>query len=225
MNTRIKMLLNNNKAKAADYFNMVNMFDYSMLSVLRDRDTVISMDINQFEEYSESYELGQRCTNNHYAINKDNIKEISGKMLDDTDTFFIEVSMLDGMNVNIFIYHTDTNEKTESYEGYEEWYDVYSLQEYFDNENHVPITVIMRDVFGMETKFLSVKYCSLTENEDETSYTMRICNEDENSIVFTLFDDSCNEIYMKKGSTVDAFLIHPYGQPYMEVLILVSKTE
>lgn len=128
MNKIIETVLSNSEAKATDYFELINVFDYSALSVMRDGNTIISMGINEFMPFGDSLELRQKCTETHYTINGSEIKTISGRMLEDTDTFLIEVSMTDDSKVCICIYHTDTNEKIEKFEHYTE-YDVYSLKE------------------------------------------------------------------------------------------------
>lgn len=50
MSKAIENVLNNKDAKATDYFELVNTYEYSDLSVHKDGNTVISMSINAFEE-------------------------------------------------------------------------------------------------------------------------------------------------------------------------------
>ncbi len=40
---------------------------------------------------------------------------------------------------------------------------------------------------------------------------------------FPLVDDSCNEIYLKESGFADTILIKPYGQPFMEIAIIVLR--
>jgi len=62
----------------------------------------------------------------------------------------------------------------------------------------------------------SVRNCTLTETEE--AFEMLI-----DTMTFPLMDDSCNGIYIKEGNITDTILIRPYGQPFLEISILVSK--
>ena len=57
MSKAVENILNNKDAKATDYFELVNTYEYSDLSVHKDGNTVISMSINAFEEFSGVYEF------------------------------------------------------------------------------------------------------------------------------------------------------------------------
>ena len=47
MRTKIEAVLNNKDAKAQDYFELVNIYEYSQVTLQRDGKDVISMDINE----------------------------------------------------------------------------------------------------------------------------------------------------------------------------------
>lgn len=76
--------------------------------------------------------------------------------------------------------------------------------------------VNIHDAFGLEVKLNDIKNCSLVETEE--AYEMQI-----DSMTFPLVDDGCNKIYIKDNSSYDTILIRPYGQPFLEISILVSK--
>lgn len=215
MSKAVETVLNNKETKATDYFELINTYEYSDLSVHKDGNTVISMSINAFEEFSGVYEFKQKCSTSHFTIEESNVESVTGKMLDNMDTCLIEINMKDGSRISICIYHTDTNAKREVRERFYES-DVFSLMDYLNDDTHKAMIVNIHDAFGLEVKLNDIKNCSLVETEE--AYEMQI-----DSMTFPLVDDSCNEIYIKENSSCDTILIRPYGQPFMEVSILVAR--
>ena len=47
MRTRIEAVLNNKDAKAQDYFELVNIYEFSQVTLQRDGESILSMDINE----------------------------------------------------------------------------------------------------------------------------------------------------------------------------------
>ena len=215
MSKAVENVLNNKDAKATDYFELVNTYEYSDLSVYKDGNTVISMSINAFEEFSGVYEFKQKCSTSHFTIEESNVESVTGKMLDNMDTCLIEINMKDESKISICVYHTDTNAKREVRERFYES-DVFSLMDYLNDDTHKVMLVNIHDAFGLEVKLNDIKNCSLAETEE--AYEMQI-----DSMTFPLVDDGCNEIYIKDNSSYDTILIRPYGQPFLEISILVSK--
>lgn len=215
MRTKIEAVLNNKDAKAQDYFELVNIYEYSQVTLQRDGKDVISMDINEVEAYPGFFEFREKCTSTHYSVEESNIASVTGRMLDGMDTFLIEADLKDGSKLAVVIYHVDTNEKREVSESYYES-DVFSLMDYLNEKDHKVMMAIIHDSFGLEIKMNSVRICTLTETEE--AFEMQI-----DTMTFPVMDDSCNEIYIKEGSVTDTILIRPYGQPFLEISILVSK--
>lgn len=215
MSKAVENVLNNKEAKATDYFELVNTYEYSDLSVHKDGNTIISMSINKFEEFCGAYEFSQKCSMSHFTIEESNVESVTGKMLDNMDTCLIKINMKDESRISICIYHTDTNAKREVRERFYES-DVFSLMDYLNDDTHKVILVNIHDAFGLEVKLNDIKNCSLVETEE--AYEMQI-----DSMTFPLVDDGCNEIYIKDNSSYDTILIRPYGQPFLEISILVLK--
>lgn len=215
MNSRIEAVLNNKDAKVQDYFELINIYEYSQVTLQRDGEDVISMDINEVEAYPGFFEFREKCTSTHYSLEESNITSVTGRMLDGMDTFLIEADLKDGSKLAVVIYHVDTNEKREVSESYYES-DVFSLMDYLNEEDHKVMMAIIHDSFGLEIKMNSVRNCTLTEIEE--AFEMQI-----DTMTFPLMDDRCNEIYIKEGSVTDTIMIRPYGQPFLEISILVSK--
>ena len=216
MRTRIEAVLNNKDAKAQDYFDLVNIYEFSPVTLQRDGESILSMDINEVNTWADkTFDFREKCTSTRFTVEESNIVSITGRMLDNEDTFLIEADLKDGSKLAVIIYHVDTNEKMEVSESYYES-DVFSLMDYLNEEDHKVMMAIIHDSFGLEIKMNSVRNCTLTETEE--AFKMQI-----DTMTFPLMDDSCNEIYIKEGSVTDTILIRPYGQPFLEISILVSK--
>lgn len=216
MRTRIEAVLNNNDAKAQDYFELVNIYEYSQVTLQKDGESILSMGINEVNTWSDkTFDFREKCTSTRFTVEASNIVSVTGRMLDNEDTFLIEAELKDGGKLAVVIYHVDTNEKMEVSESYYES-DVFSLMDYLNEEDHKVMMAIIHDSFGFEIKMNSVRNCTLTETEE--AFEMQI-----DTMTFPLMDDSCNEIYIKEGSVTDTILIRPYGQPFLEISILVSK--
>lgn len=215
MSKAVENVLNNKDAKATDYFELVNTYEYSDLSVHKDGNTILSMSINQFNEVCDGYEFSQKCSTSHFTIEESDVESVTGKMLNGMDTCLIEINMKDGSRVGVCIYHTDTNAKRDVRERFYES-DVFSLMDYLNDDTHKAMMVNIHDAFGLEIKLNDIKNCSVVETEE--SYEMQI-----DSMTFPLVDDSCNEICIKENSSCDTILIRPYGQPFLEISIFVSK--
>lgn len=216
MRTRIEAVLNNKDAKAQDYFELVNIYEYSQVTLQKDGESILSMAINEVNTWSDkTFDFRKKCTSTRFTVEESNIVSVTGRMLDNEDTFLIEADLKDGSKLAVIIYHVDTNEKREVSESYYES-DVFSLMDYLNEEDHKVMMAIIHDLFGLEIKMNSVRNCTLTETEE--AFEMQI-----DTMTFPLMDDSCNEIYIKEGSVTDTILIRPYGQPFLEISILVSK--
>ena len=224
MRTRIEAVLNNNDAKAQDYFELVNIYEYSQVTLHRDGNSILSMDINEVNTWSnnvtrnsmdKAFDFREKCKSTRLTIEEKDIVSVTGRMLDGMDTFLIEADLKDDSKLTVVIYHVDTNEKREVSESYYES-DVFSLMDYLNEEDHKVMMAIIHDSFGLEIKMNSVRNCTLTETE--AAFEMLI-----DTMTFPLMDDSCNGIYIKEGNITDTILIRPYGQPFLEISILVSK--
>lgn len=199
-----------------DYFELVNIYEFSQVTLQRDGESILSMDINEVNTWADkTFDFREKCTSTRFTVEESNIVSITGRMLDNEDTFLIEADLKDGSKLAVIIYHVDTNEKREVSESYYES-DVFSLMDYLNEEDHKVMMAIIHDSFGLEIKMNSVRNCTLTETEE--AFEMQI-----DTMTFPLMDDSCNEIYIKEGSVTDTILIRPYGQPFLEISILVSK--
>lgn len=223
MNKKIKAVLDNREAKATDYFELINIFECSSLSVQRDGTLVISMDINQYDPIHDGHKFLQECTDTNYVIKGKDIESVSGRLLEDTKTFLISVFMNDGLEISVYIFNIDTNEKLEEYAGYFE-VDATGFYEYLQKAENCKYLVVIDDVYGFKTRFGDATVV-LQEMSDGHEYNLHITNGTGITIDLPLVNDSCNKIFAKERDTNDAFLVKPYGQPFMKIKIAVIKPQ
>lgn len=221
----IETVLNNTQATAQDYFQLVNQFDYSNITLQKDKKTVLEMAVNKVEEYGDTIEFLQDCTETHYVLNLSDIQSIEGKLHEDADIFIITVELKDGTKLSICIFHISTNSATLVKESFIEE-DVYTLKESLDevmeNDNKSYLLAKVTDNFGLSMKLNNVQRAYV--NEDEEGFTLYI-SDDFTEIKLPLVDDSVNGIYRKKSGCMEEWLIKPYGQPFMEIRLVVFENE
>ena len=221
----IETVLNNTVATAQDYFNLVNQFDYSNITLQKDKKTVLEMAVNKVEEYGDTIEFLQDYTGTHYVLNLSDIQSIEGKLHEDADIFIITVELKDGTKLNICIFHVSTNNAVLVKESFVEE-DVYTfkndLDEVLANENKSYLLAKVTDNFGLSMKLNNVQRAYV--DEDEEGFTLYI-GDDFTEIKLPLVDDSVNGIYRKKSGSMEEWLIKPYGQPFMEIRLVVFENE
>jgi len=109
MRTRIEAVLNNKDAKAQDYFDLVNIYEFSQVTLQRDGESILSMDINEVNTWADkTFDFREKCTSTRFTVEESNIVSITGRMLDNEDTFLIEADLKDGSKLAVIIYHVDT---------------------------------------------------------------------------------------------------------------------
>lgn len=119
MRTRIEAVLNNKDAKAQDYFDLVNIYEFSQVTLQRAGESILSMDINEVNTWvDKTFDFREKCTSTRFTVEESNIVSITGRMLDNEDTFLIEADLKNGSKLAVIIYHVDTNEKREVSESY-----------------------------------------------------------------------------------------------------------
>jgi len=219
MNKNIENVLNNEKATAKDYFELINLFNYSSVMLQKDKQVTperISLEINAFKEVFDGFEFLQDFADTQYTIHKSSVESVEGRMLDGMDTFHIKANLVDGSQMDILIYNTETNTKCDKYQEI----DIFDLKERLNK--YKPTLVKIEDSFGLSVTF-AASIMIITE-EDEGGYTLHITDRQYTFIDIPLKEDSCNGIFFKEdfGSS---FVIKPYGQPFTEIQVLVRESD
>ena len=103
---------------------------------------------------------------------------------------------------------------------------MYTLKEDLDevlaNENKSYLLAKVSDNFGLSMKLNHVLRAYV--DEDDEGFTLYI-SDDFTEIKLPLTDDCCNGIYYKKSGSMEEWLIKPYGQPFMEIRLVVFENE
>ena len=183
------------------------------------------MAVNKVEEYGDTIEFLQDCTETHYVLNLSDIQSIEGKLHEDADIFIITVELKDGTKLNICIFHVSTNNAVLVKESFVEE-DVHTLKESLDEvmekENKSYLLAKVTDNFGLSMKLNHVLRAYV--DEDEEGFSLHI-SDDFTEIKLPLVEDSVNGIYHKKSGSMEEWLIRPYGQPFMEIRLVVFENE
>lgn len=223
----VETVLNNTQATAQDYFQLVNQFDYSNITLQKDKKTVLEMAVNKVEEYGDTIEFLQDCTETHYVLNLSDIQSIEGKLHEESDIFIITVELNDRTKLSICIFHISTNGAVLVKESFIEE-DVYTLKESLDemmeNDNKSYLLAKVTDNFGLSMKLNNVQRAYVNEGEEDLGFTLYI-GDDFTEIKLPLVDDSVNGIYHKKSGCMEEWLIKPYGQPFMEIRLVVFEND
>lgn len=216
MNAKIERVLDNPKATAEDYFNLVNHFEYALLSVKGA--AVDEMDINEFRAEGDRFEFLQKNTNTRCCFAK-NVASVVGGFSEEMDTFYITAEFDDGVVLNITIMNADNEPVLD--DGYYRLAP-YELKEYLKKETYVPVTANFTDLFALRININNVESASVA---DDDGYTLYITDGAFTMIAVELFDDVCNEIALKEGEFIDKVVIKPYGQPFAEVTLMINKVK
>lgn len=219
MNKTIEAIVNG-KATTKEYFDLINTFDFANITLQKDKKSIFTMAVNKFDSYQDTFEFSQAGTETAYMVKSTDIESVNGELLNGTDTFHITARLKDGHMLSICIFHTDTNEKSSQMAGYNE-IDAFSLKEYLESlEDKRFILAKVTDAFGLEFVAHTPQNVYIyTSDEDEL--LLHISNGSM-EMELPVFDDSCNEIYIKEGN-MSEILIRPYGQPFMEIKLFIAE--
>ena len=97
-----------------------------------------------------------------------------------------------------------------------------SLEEVLANDNKSYLLAKATDNFGLSMKINNVQRAYV--DEDEEGFELHI-SDDFTEIKLPLVDDSVNGIYHKTSGNLEEWLIKPYGQPFMEIRLVVFESE
>jgi hypothetical protein len=217
MDTRISKVLNNPEASPQDFFELVNMFDISSISV-RDE---ISLMVNEFIPYDNESFFWAKGTIASCTIKNDDIKSVSGKMINEGDDLLISVEMENDSLVEICIYHTDSI-KAAIPKNFVEIDVINFLDDMSELEDHTA-NVTVEDIFGMHLNIVDATISIM--KDEERYYFLHISNEIDTSLDVPLADDGRNAIFMecKEYDGIDSFIIRPHEQPFMQVKIVITR--
>lgn len=227
MNKTVEAIKNGNKVTAEELFNVVNGYVLTTLSLrTQDKDSIMSMQVNQFENFHGDYKFSQQCTGFNsvmYLLKADDLVMVDSQYNSKADALYITCELKNGMELWLMIVNVAGSETAvETEEFYET--DVYSLQEFLDDTIHEKneyycILARITDVFGFDLK---IRNPIRTYINALDGLALHI-SDNMNTFEVPVFDDSVNLIYMKETDSSKEIIVKPYGQPFMEISMLFFK--
>lgn len=229
MNKTVEAIKAGNNVTTEELFEVVNAYALTTLSLRTsepDHDSIMSMQVNQFEKFHDDYKFSQQCHGYNdvmYMLKSDDLTFVEAEYNQKADAFYITCKLKNGMELWLVIVNVSGSENEIETDGSYET-DVYSLQEFLDaviHEKNEYYCVLARitDAFGFDLK---IRNPIRTYINTLDGLALHI-SDDMNTFEVPVFDDSVNLIYMKETDSSKEIIVKPYGQPFMEIRMLFFK--
>ena len=223
-NKVVEAIKKGQKVTTEELFEVVNAYVLTTLSLQTPgKDTIISMQVNQFEKAHGDYKFSQQCTGYNsvvYMLQEDDLVSVDSEYNQKADAFYITCKLKNGMDLLLTIINLSASETEIETDGFYET-DVYSLQAFLDDIIHEKneyycILARITDVFGFDLKIRNPIRTYINTLEGLALHI----SDDMNTFEVPVFDDSVNLIYMKETDHSKEIIVKPYGQPFMEIRML-----
>lgn len=227
MNKTVEAIKKGQKVTAEELFEAVNVYVLTTLSLKSpDKDSIMSMQVNQFEKFHDGYKFSQKCTGYNdamYMLKAEDLASVDSEYNQKADALYITCRLKNGMELCLVTVNTAESENEIETDGFNET-DVYSLQGFLDDVIHEKneyycILARITDVFGFDLK---IRNPIRTYINTLDGLALHI-SDDMNAFEVPVFDDSINLIYMKETDSSKEIIVKPYGQPFMEIRMLFFK--
>lgn len=227
MNKTVEAIKKGQKVTAEELFEAVNVYVLTTLSLKSpDKDSIMSMQVNQFEKFHDGYKFSQKCTGYNdamYMLKAEDLASVDSEYNQKADALYITCRLKNGMELCLVTVNTAESENEIETDGFNET-DVYSLQGFLDDVIHEKneyycILARITDVFGFDLK---IRNPIRTYINTLDGLALHI-SDDMNTFEVPVFDDSINLIYMKETDSSKEIIVKPYGQPFMEIRMLFFK--
>lgn len=228
MTNTVKAIKAGNKVTTEELFNVVNAFVLTTLSLrTTDKESIMSMQVNQFERFHNDYKFSQQCTGYNsvmYMLNADDLVSVDSEYNSKADALYITCKLKSGMELLLTIINVSGSEDEIRTDAFYET-DMYSIQEFLDDVIHEKneyycIMARITDVFGFDLKMNPLR--TYINTLDASDWKLHI-SDDVNTFEVPVADDSINLIYMKETDSSKEIIVKPYGQPFMEIKLLFFK--
>lgn len=224
MNKTVEAVKNGQEVTREELFEVVNAYVLTTLSLrTQNKDTIMSMQINQFERFHGNYKFSQQCHGYNdamYMLKADDIVSIEGEYNSKADVFYVTCRLENSMELLLTIINVSGSETEIESDGFYET-DVYEIQEFLDDMIHEKneyycILARITDVFGFDLK---IRNPIRTYINTLAGMALHI-SDDLNTFEVPVADDSINLVYMKETDNSKEIIVKPYGQPFMEIRML-----
>lgn len=224
MNKTVEAIKKGQAVSTDELFELVNVFVLTTLSLrTSDKESIMSMQINQFEKFHGNYEFSQQCTGFNsvmYMLKADNLVSVNSEYNAKADVLYITCNLKNGMELWLVIVNVSESETEIETDGFYET-DVYEIQEFLDDVIHEKneyycIMARITNVFGFDLKLRNPIRTYINELDGLALHI----SDDMNTFEVPVFDDSVNHFYMKETDNSKEIIVKPYGQPFMEIRML-----
>lgn len=199
-------------------FEVVNDYALTTLSLRKDKEEVMSMQINQYEKTPAGHEFFQTCQIDgvRFVLRTKDLVVVKSEYNKEANFLYITCELLNGMELNLMILNMEDNKNEIAEDGWKE-IDVYALKDFLEEMNgYSQVSVKVTDAFGLNIK---IKNPPLTYINDEEELILHV-GEGSDSLRLPLYDDSVNIFYMKESDRSKEVIIKPFGQPFLEIKML-----
>ena len=229
MNRTVEAIKNGQVVSTEELFEVVNGYVLTTLMLRTDdRQTVMSMQVNQFEKYNGTYKFFQKCQgfdDAMYSIEEKDIISSNGSYSKDANAFYISCKLKNNMELLFMIVNVSGSEDEIESDGFYET-DIYDIQDFLEGVIHEKngyycILARITDVFGFDFKMRN-PIRTYINTLDDSDWKLHI-SDDTNTFEVPVVDDSVNLFYMKETDNSKEIIVKPYGQPFMEIKMLFFK--
>lgn len=229
MSKTVEAIKKGQNVTTEELLEVVNAYALTTLSVRAsesEHETIMSMQVNQFEKLHGDYKFSQQCHGYNdamYVIRANDLVSVDSEYNQKADAFYITCKLKNGMELWLVIANVSGSETEIDSDGFRET-DVYEMQEFLDDVIHdrnkyYCIMARITDVFGFDLK---IRNPIRTYINTLDGLALHI-SDDANTFEVPMFDDSINLIYMKEADSSKEIIVKPYGQPFMEISMLFFK--
>ena len=224
MNTTVEAIKKGQKVSTEELFEVVNAYVLTTLSLRTpNKDSIMSMQVNQFEKFHGDYKFSQQCTGYNsvmYMLKEGDLVSVDSEYNQKADALYITCKLKSGLELCLMVVNVSESETEIETDGFYET-DVYAIQDFLDDVIHEKneyycILARITDVFGFDIK---IQNPIRTYINTLDGLVLHI-SDDMNTFEVPVFDDSINLIYMKETDHSKEIIVKPYGQPFMEIRML-----
>ncbi len=231
MNKTVETIKKGQNVTTEELFEVVNAYTLTTLSLRKpdsNKDTVMSMQVNQYERFHGDHKFSQQCTGFNsvmYVLKAEDLVSVDGEYNQKADAFYITCKLKKGMELWLMIVNVSGSETEIETDGFYET-DVYDIKEFLDDTIHERneyycILARITDVFGFDLKIRN-PIRTYVNTLDDSDWKLHI-SDDANTFEVSVCDDSINLFYMKETDSSKEIIVKPYGQPFMEIRMLFFK--
>lgn len=226
MNKTVEAIVNGKDVATEDVFELINNYNVTSLSI-QDQDsnnTVLKMQVNQFESYKDVFEFSQKCTDeNSFVVKQSDIVSMDIRWEEEIDSIIVICQLANNRKMGIVIYYVSKDFSVSCIDEYEE-IDLNYLYEFLEKSldgEYSCTTVRVMDKFSV---FLKMTYPDRVyiDTLDDSDWKLHV-SDDTNELNISVMDDICNAFYYKEDSSFVEIVVKPYGQPFMEIRMLFFK--